>query len=360
MYANRSNSHVIDRMIDVGEKKHRISIGQENDRNVVQLQKMQRRTHPREAKTSIRYHLDRINEERKVLKLRRSIQDYNSGFTMESWTIRANALRQKKTSIISRLVYTNRLLGRAPEVYFSDPDRCHGCDAVCTFMQWSSQNVCLSCGLVRFVLFSVDDSSKDVLVTKDPVSGMDVSPEGTSSQSTTREPGVSGCEYQYLRIPLYRKYLGQFEESVNIPMDVMRILYRYLSNIHLQNSIRCRPTPVGNILRQNGYSKWSNFSVRISKAFNGEPIPILSPELIDKLSERFGIIFKASIGTKHKLPCFEYLTHVLLLCERQPDLAQSFVLHKTPGTNRKSMEVVQELLKLANVPMEDWELCPTH
>jgi hypothetical protein len=223
-------------------------------------------------------------------------------------------------------------------------------------MQWSSQNVCLSCGLVRFVLFSVDDSSKDVLVTKDPVSGMDVLPE---VQANPGESSVS-CEYQYLRIPLYRKYLGQFEDSVIIPVDVMRILYRYLSNIHLQNSIRCRPTPVGNILRQNGYSKWSNFSVRISKAFNGEPIPILSPELIDRLSERFGIIFKASIGTKHKLPCFEYLTHVLLHCEEKPELAQSFVLHKTPGTNRKSMEIVQELLKLAKVPPEDWKLCPTH
>jgi hypothetical protein len=72
---------------------------------------------------------------------------------------------------------------------------------------------------VRFVLFSVDDSSKDVLVTKDPVSGMDVSPD--VQQTTTTGATVSGCEYQYLRIPLYRKYLGQFEASVNIPMDVM-------------------------------------------------------------------------------------------------------------------------------------------
>jgi hypothetical protein len=213
---------------------------------------------------------------------------------------------------------------------------------------------------VRFVLFSVDDSSKDVLVTKDPVSGMDVSPD-VHQKTTTGGPGVSGCEYQYLRIPLYRKYLGQFEDSVNIPMDVMRILYRYLSNIHLQNSIRCRPTPVGNILKQNGYSKWSNFSVRISKAFNGEPIPILSPDLIDKLSERFGVIFKASIGKKHKLPCFEYLTHVLLLCEKEPNLAESFVLHKSPATNRKSMEVVQTLLKLADVREGNgWELCLSH
>lgn len=158
-----------------------------------------------------------------------------------------------------------------------------------------------------------------------------------------------------MRVPLYRKYLGQFEESVNIPVDVMRIFYEYLSNIHLQNSTRCRPTPVGNILRQNGYSKWANFPVRILKSFNGEPIPILSTDLIDNLSERFGVIFKASIGTKFKLPCFEYSTHVLLLCKKRPDLAQSFVLHKSPTTNRKSMEVV-----LVNVPLEDWKLCQSH
>jgi exosome complex RNA-binding protein Rrp4 len=72
MYANRSNSHVIDRMIDVGEKKHRVSIGQENGRNLAALKKLQRKTHPRENKTSVRFHIDRANEERKVLKLRRN------------------------------------------------------------------------------------------------------------------------------------------------------------------------------------------------------------------------------------------------------------------------------------------------
>jgi hypothetical protein len=359
MYANRSNRHVIDRMIDVGEKKHHLFLSREYDKNLKELNSLETESNPVDM-SSVRYRLDQMNRKRRVARLHRHVRDYRSGSTMQSWLLQAKELRKKDSSQIARLVYTNRLLGRSPEVYFSDPDRCQGCDSVCTFSQWSSQNVCVSCGLVRFVLFSVDDSSKDVLVTKDPVSGVDVSTDGTLLPNL-REAGVPGCEYQYLRIPLYRKYLGQFEDSVTIPMDVMRILYRYLSNIHLQNSIRCRPTPVGNILRQNGFSKWANFSVRISKSFNGEPIPILSSDLIDRLALRFGIIFRASIGTKFKLPCFEYLTHVLLLCENRRDLAQSFVLHKSPVTNRKSMEVVQHLLALGNVQgTAEWELCPTH
>jgi hypothetical protein len=347
-------------MIDVGEKKHNSFLSRECEKNVINLKLLE--TSSSSAISSVRCRIDQVNRERKINRLRRQIREYRSGSSMKYWMLQAKELRQKESSQISRLVYTNRLLGRPPEVYFSDPDRCQGCDSICTFLQWSSQNICLSCGLVRFVLFSVDDASKDILVTKDPMSGVDVSGDSKSNATNHRDTGGGpGCEYQYLRIPLYRKYLGQFEDSVTIPMDVMRILYRYLSNIHLQNSIRCRPTPVGNILRQNGFSKWANFSVRISKSFNGEPIPILSPELIDRLAERFGIIFKASIGTKHKLPCFEYLTHILLLCERRPDLAQSFVLHKSPITNRKSMEVVQSLLVLANVlGTTEWALCPTH
>jgi len=105
-----------------------------------------------------------------------------------------------------------------------------------------------------------------------------------------------------------------------------RVLYRYLSNIHLQNSIRCRPTPVGNILRTHGFPKWANIAIRITKLFNGEPISVLPDALVERLVERFDVIFRESSKRKRKLPSFEFITNILL---RRPDLASSFALYKT-------------------------------
>jgi len=164
------------------------------------------------------------------------------------------------------------------------------------------------------LLFISEDNSQDVLVTKDPNTGSSVASKAHS-------------DYHYIRSPLYRRYLGPFGETVPVvPTGVMRVLYRYLSNIHLQNSIRCRPTPVGNILRTHGFPKWANIAIRITKLFNGEPISVLPDALVERLVERFDVIFRESSKRKRKLPSFEFITNILL---RRPDLASSFALYKT-------------------------------
>jgi hypothetical protein len=177
------------------------------------------------------------------------------------------------------------------------------------------------------------------LVTKDP---------NTGSSSVTK----ATSEYHYVRSPLYRRYLSQFGDDVPvIPTEIMRVLYRYLSNIHLQNSIRCRPTPVGNILRTHGFAKWSSLAIRITKIFNGEPVPVIPKETINRLVERFETIFHEASRHKKKLPSFEFITNILLRIEGRSDLAASFALHKTRSVLRRiSAELTSliENVKLSN------------
>jgi hypothetical protein len=348
MYKNRANTHVLNRMLEFGKNK----LQQWCDVDSVKL----------------------INKKKQVLKqLTQPVVDPISQFTIEHSLKRqlntidtllkyGNIKRQKKKwsqhtqqlqssqgklgdtfkQNVGRLIIANRLLCRDTEIFYNDQNTCSKCHCLYTFDHVTHMNVCTSCGISERVLFVMEDQSQDLLVGKNPVAVIEKSKNNNTSKKSTSV---------YHRSPLYKRYLQQFSSTAPpIPLEIMKTLYQYLSNIHLQNSVRCRPTPVATVLRSSGFSKWSNSSVIISKMFNGEPVPKMSDDLINRLVHRFVIIFRAANLTetsdKQKIPSFEFLTHILLHIEGEQRLAKSFKTHKTRSILLKTFHQFTVLLDI--------------
>ena len=327
IYTNRSNCHVIDRMLENGKTKwieEKTKQYTKNKQELISLTNTPISIPHVGGDTHLSKFVDEMKRSKRIRELKHDICKYESDHHLIEWENMLLHIYNKKDQHVGRLVIANRIMNRPTETFYMDPDKCSTCNEYYSFDNVINVNICKRCGYTVEVLFISEDNSQDVLVNKDPGTGS----TQTADKSTT--------EYQYIRSPLYRRYLNQFSEDVGpIPVEIMRVLYKYLSTIHFQNSIRCRPTPVSNILRQQGFPKWANMSIRISKVFNGEPIPILSRELIGRLVERFEIIFDESSRQKQKLPSFEFITNILLRIEGEIELAQSFALQKTRTVLRK-------------------------
>ena len=333
IYSNRTNHHVIKRMLDTSRIRYMSMHHTSNQANILKLAELQQNSECVMV-NSIGYHVrTRMVEDRRN-ELHRSIQAYALGEHETTWDTKTTQLYQRHTDNLEKLVISNNIVGRPVEKFYTDPEKCPLCMVFFVFDHITNINSCTGCGYTTNVLFVTEDNSKDEIVTKDP--NACIGPLVVRAVS----------DYRYIRSPLYRKYLLQFSEDIKpIPIDVMRVLYKYLSNIHLQNSIRCRPTPVSNILRSHGFIQWSSHAIRISKMFNGDPIPMLSPIMINKLVDRFDIIFNESNKLKMKLPSFEFLTNILLRFECRIDLAHSFSLHKSRVVSRR---ILSDLMNIVN------------
>lgn len=331
IYTNRSNRYVIDRMLDTGYTRQKRTWQEEYEKNCQELTTLHNHRPP--ASTDISFFISQHQRLLRTRLLQKKISWFESGKYEEEWTIQTRRMYHRSDQQVARLVLCNNIMKRPIEYFFMNPDKCPDCITFYTFDIVTNVHTCPKCGYTVDTLFVSEDNSQDILVTRDP---------NVASGSGTKQ----GSGYTYVRSPLYRRYLGQFSEDViAIPTNVMQVLYRYLSNIHLQNSIRCRPTPVGNILCAQGLAKWSNMSIRISKIFNGEPVPVLPVDLIERMVARFDAIFHEASRTKKKLPSFEFITHILLRIEGQPELAKSFALHKTRTVLRRIYDDLQQLIQ---------------
>lgn len=280
---------------------------------------------------------------RKISKLKTIAKLLTPEHFEKMWHQRTMSFKKIELKDISRLIISSTIMDRKPEIFHDDPDMCTTCNQLYVFDSIRSINTCTQCGKSNRVLFVSEDISQDMLVTKDPTS------IGTQTRFKTKQ------QYTYTRSPLYRRYLSQFSESrPSIPLSVMKILYTYLSNIHFQTSVRCRPTPVNNVLRSHGLTHWGKYAVLISKTFNGEAIPSIPDTLIDRLVERFDYIFTTASQRKEKskIPSFEFLTHILLYMEGRKDLAMSFAIHKTKkvlhNTYTTFLDLLPNVAKLAS------------
>lgn len=138
----------------------------------------------------------------------------------------------------------------------------------------------------------------------------------------------------YERGPLYTKYLMQFyEHAPTPPPEVINIVYKHLSRVHVMLSTKVKPTPIAQILRNEKLQKWTSFAVRIAKMINQEPVITLTQSLIDRLVDRFNKVATTFATTKtlnrKKIMNFEFLTKQFLHMEQRPDLADWFACHKT-------------------------------
>jgi DNA-directed RNA polymerase subunit RPC12/RpoP len=332
IYTNRSNCHVIDRMLESGKKKWMKEQTKQYNQNKSDLSKLSC-TPDVNGSIYISKFTSEMKTRKRKLELTHNIKNYEDEQHKQEWENMISHIYKKSDQHVGRIVIANRIMNRPTEMFYMDPDTCSSCNTYFSFDSITNINICQYCGYTREVLFISEDNSQDVLVTKDPGTG---SVSGASKQTS---------DYHYVRSPLYKRYLSQFSEEMGpIPIEIMRVLYKYLSTIHFQNSIRCRPTPVSNILRQHGFSKWANMSILISKVFNGEPIPVISKSLITRLVGRFEIIFEESTRQKQKLPSFEFITNIFLRIEGENELAQSFSLQKTRTVLRKIFLDLQKLI----------------
>jgi ribosomal protein S27AE len=338
-------------MLDVGKKRNDQILRKQYEADLLESDVLRHQLADLEMdnRHEITFFTTRRRLEKKCALLQQRMTVYESGDFRTHWDTMTQKLYKRMDHHIGRLVISNRIMGRPTESFYTDPDKCSRCGIFYTFDHVTNVHTCRQCGYTVDVLFISEDNSQDVLVTKEPNTGSSVVSRPQS-------------DYQYIRSPLYKRYLSQFGERVPvIPTEVMRVLYRYLSNIHLQNSIRCRPTPVGNILRTHGFSKWANLSIRITKLFNGDPVPIIPDDLMERLVQRFDLIFRESSKQKQKLPSFEFLTNILLRIEGRPDLAKSFALHKTRVVLRRiatdlytlieKTKTIESDLKWGNIPI---------
>ena len=361
-YRNRANPYVINRMLSSG-------LAATDQQIVARTEKWTSLLEETASKLGqldpghISYLVDRAW----LGRLQRQYMLSLSGVHQEAgatWSQRATILRDNQcttSSSMGRLILASTLLARTGEIFFSNEISCSECNHPFRFDSKTHVRACVVCGVARKVLFLAEDRSQDSLVSKTPLSVPECAVVPPPQQSRGRS--------MYMRSPLFRKFLSQFsEEAPVIPLEVMRTLYQYLSNIHLQTSVRCRPTPISSILRGNGHANWAHTSVLISKIFNGEPVPVIAPALIDKIVHRFDIIFHVANRdsvqkSKKKIPPFEFLAHVFLYLEGRRDLAVGFSIHKSRSVLLKTFDQFTSIIEdvvLSEVNDVAWEPLPMY
>ena len=93
-------------------------------------------------------------------------------------------------------------------------------------------------------------------------------------------------------------------------------------------SFRCKSVPVTDILRNNNYKEWISQSMRITMLFNGEKVPCINTQLLQKCLTRFEHVSLITLDEVKLLP-FEILTHVFLTLENEKFIAGLFLLPRS-------------------------------
>lgn len=211
---------------------------------------------------------------------------------------------------------------------------CTGCNKELIMASQESMVICPTCGMTEHMLHNNSDFIENNEVKNNP----------------------------YERGPLYRKYLMQFHEGApSPPPEVISVVHKHLSKVHIMLSTKVKPTPIAQILRQEKLQKWTPYAVRIAKLINKEQIVSLSDELINRLVLRFDKVTKAFTKTKlknrKKIMNFEFLTKQFLYMEKRPDLAEWFSCHKTRLVLKHAdSRLARCSLQLQNSDDLDWSI----
>ena len=218
---------------------------------------------------------------------------------------------------------------------FIEKERCEACNMEYVMVESESVLTCPTCG------------ESDKLV---------------SCNSDFIEKRNSQTDNPYERGPMYRKYIMQFhKDAPNPPKEVMAVIYKHLSKVHIMLSIKVKPTPIAQILRQEKLQKWVPYAVRITKLINQEPIVSLTQELIDRLVFRFNRITQVFAVTKvenrKKIMNFEFLTKQFLQMEGLMKLAEWFQCHKTRDVLKEAdTRLFRCSQKLENTDDLNWQI----
>ena len=177
-------------------------------------------------------------------------------------------IKQAKHAMYLKIFYPDKAVP-----CFSDRDLCSQCHVELKMISNESMVICPACGFSEHLIFCNSDFI-----------------DNRNVKNNT-----------YERAPLYRKYLMQYhEDEPDIPAEVINVVYKHLSKVHIMSSSTVKSTPIAQILRQEGYQKYTCKSVRIAKIINNEPIVKMSSELIERLVWRFKRVTAIFTGSKKK------------------------------------------------------------
>ncbi len=268
-----------------------------------------------------------------------------------------------------------------------DPDRCFECGQPYRAKIATSTNTCLKCRIVQKVIYPAEDNQSDLLSQRNQKTpwfsetNLATAESGPPKKKQCRRNGPSSCNssssipnvHSNVITPsdrrlAYRRYISQFaEDAEDIPEWVFNILYEDFNNIHMLNSLKCRPTSVHNTLKlysadNENLLQYVSQSIRIARIFNAEPIPCFPLPLIEKMVQRFEDVSlcAGSIENFGKLPSFEMLTHMFLRAENRDDLAIIFFLNKASVLKTASTKLHQLILACAasDKTKASWENIP--
>ena len=250
----------------------------------------------------------RRDNRRRLEQLRTELGELQSDRPFTEFVERLGPLLKNidQSSQAKKVIFLNLFHEAKVSPCFIDKETCKACRKEFLFNVRESMLVCPGCGAANTLIYCKTDYNENVEQNKNP----------------------------YERSPLYRKYLMQFHEDANpVPPDVINAVYKHLSKVHIMLTSKVKPTPIAQILREEGLQKWTPFAVRITKIINKEHIVALPQDLIDRLVERFDKISQAFTSCKakerKKIMNFEFLTKQFLHMEQRHDLAEWFCCHKT-------------------------------
>lgn len=315
-------------------------------------------------------------------------------------------IQHLKPEFVASLAVLNHASGASEELFTIDSDRCD-CGRIFRFNCVTHMNTCDVCQEPRPVLIAAEDVQTENIATVasptivaagsaigSPIATTNT-PKNTDTTTTTttsmalvplsrkrsahnnnmaNSPKTASANALQKELAAYEKYLLQFApDACELPSELWTKLYESLASMHLFNSLRCKPVPVAKILKDNQLQMYCSHSVRITKLFNGDPVPILSHELILRLVNRLRDVRKIALllqqrqennqttitsisSTAINLPGHEVLTHFFLLAEQQPKLASAFSTHKTLNVSQNQTQKFQSLLEMCAKTSElNWQ-----
>jgi hypothetical protein len=239
------------------------------------------------------------------------------------------------------------LMGKSDMVHIIDTDTCFVCNRTLVHNARQSTKVCTTCAVSRYSLFNVVDTTIDVSIGgSSSIFGISNGVDHHAGTKRSREQCSDSIEPKrrkantgYNRVSIYKKYLMQFaEDAEDTPKEILDLIYKYLSSVHVMNSIRSKPTPIATILRGNRNTKWSHRSLRITYEINGSAIPKIPHALIDRLTLRFSVVLPIMLQSITKRLSFDCLTGMFLSLELREDLAKHFLSPKTRSVIRTTRE----------------------
>jgi len=366
LYRNRCNPHTLKRKMDLEleltEQKQPLLLEELEQKRNMLLMPMKK-----SAKINIHDFVTYRSQKRKLQEIETKIEEtYHS---VHEFLEKTKYL--KSDSVASLIVVANNSQTPCNEIFTKTMDHCVKCETMYECEPTLYLNICPCCKFTKRLLIMAEDRQSEVICFKNQELPLLLSnyPEQIASRQTQDveapilETNAKDERNLAERRKAYREYVIQWEEHAPIiPEFVKMKLYERFNHIHMLNSLKCRPSAVANVLKEQGAGMipYQMYAMKITKEFNGEEIPVLTLELVERCCERFHQLSLAALSQDKigKLPSVEILTHFFLRAEGRDDLARLFFTHKDYGPLRVTELKLRTLVDICAKKFPGWDKVP--